>query len=99
MQREIVARTDLLDGRSDAKTWDLLQRTRMPAVRLDLGYLTHPGDAARLADPAFRDTIAEAVLVALQQLYQPTTDLRPNVVRCRPRSADVGIHRCPVRSA
>ena len=48
VQREIVARTDLLDGRCDAKTWDILQRTRMPAVRIDVGYLTHPGDAARL---------------------------------------------------
>lgn len=81
VQREIVARTDLLDGRCDAKTWDILQRTRMPAVRIDVGYLTHPGDAARLADPALRDTIAGAVLVALQQLYQPTTDLRPTVVQ------------------
>ncbi|HEX5017306.1 MAG TPA: N-acetylmuramoyl-L-alanine amidase [Actinomycetes bacterium] len=81
VQREIVSRTDLLDGRTDAKTWDILQRTRMPAVRIDVGYLTHAGDAARLADPALRDTIAEAVLVALQQLYQPTTDLRPTVVQ------------------
>lgn len=81
VQREMVSRTDLLDGRTDAKTWDILQRTRMPAVRIDVGYLTHPGDAARLADPALRDTIAEGVLVALQQLYQPSTDLRPHVVR------------------
>jgi N-acetylmuramoyl-L-alanine amidase len=79
VQREIVTRTDLLDGRTDAKTWDMLQRTRMPAVRIDVGYLTHEGDAARLADPSLRDTIAESVLVALQQLYQPTTDLRSDV--------------------
>jgi N-acetylmuramoyl-L-alanine amidase len=43
----------------------------MPAVRLELGHLTHPGDAARLADPAFRDTVAEALLVAIQRLYLP----------------------------
>jgi N-acetylmuramoyl-L-alanine amidase len=81
VQREIVSRTDLLDGRTDAKTWDILQRTRMPAVRIDVGYLTHPGDAARLADAGLRDTVAEAVLVALQQLYQPTTDLRQHDLR------------------
>ena len=52
----------------------------MPAVRLDVGYLTHPRDAARLADPAFRDTVAEGVLVSLQRLYQPA-DLRANVVK------------------
>jgi len=81
LQHEIVERTDLLDARTDAKTWELLQRTRMPAVRVDLGYLTHPGDAARLREPAFRDAVAEAVLVSLQRLYQPSADLRDAVVR------------------
>ena len=41
----------------------------MPAVRVELGYLTNPGDAARLADPAFRDTVAEAVVAAITELY------------------------------
>ena len=41
----------------------------MPAVRIEAGYLSHPDDAALLADPAFRDTLAEAVLVSLQRLY------------------------------
>ena len=39
VQREIVARSDLVDLRCHPKTWDLLRRTRMPAVRLDAGYL------------------------------------------------------------
>ena len=76
VQREVVARTDLLDCRVHEKTWEILRLTRMPAVRLELGHVTHPGDAARLADPAFRDTAAEAVLVAIQRLYLPA-DLDP----------------------
>lgn len=76
VQREVVARTDLLDCRVHEKTWEVLRLTRMPAVRLELGHLTSPGDAARLADPAFRDTVAEAVLVAVQRLYLPA-DLDP----------------------
>ena len=76
VQREVVARTDLLDCRVHEKTWELLRLTRMPAVRLEVGHLSAPGDAARLADPAFRDTIAEAVLVAVQRLYLPA-DLDP----------------------
>ena len=48
VQREVCARTDLTDCRAHPKTWDLLRRTRMPAVRIELGYLTSPGDAARL---------------------------------------------------
>ncbi len=71
VQREIVARTDLLDCRSHAMTWELLRRTRMPAVRVDVGYLSNAHDAARLADPAFRDVVAEAIVVALQRLYLP----------------------------
>ena len=89
VQDEVVSRTDLLDGHTDGKTWDLLRRTRMPAVRLEVGYLTNAGDAARLADPAFRDTIAEAVLVALQQLYLPAEAPSPSVVLLQPAPAPV----------
>lgn len=77
VQREIVARTDLLDCRTHAKTWDLLRRTRMPAVRIEAGYLTSPNDAARLRSPGFRDALAEAVVVAIQRLYLATEDDAP----------------------
>jgi N-acetylmuramoyl-L-alanine amidase len=69
VQREIVARTDLTDCRVHARSWDLLRMTRMPAVRIEVGHLTHEGDAHRLSQPEFRDTIAEAVVVAVQRLY------------------------------
>ena len=82
VQREIVARTDLSDLRSHAKTFDILRRTKMPAVRIDAGYLTNAGDAARLADPAFRDVIAEAVVVAVQRVYlTPEVDTKTGVLR------------------
>jgi N-acetylmuramoyl-L-alanine amidase len=71
IQREIVARTDLTDCRTHPRTWDLLRRTRMTAVRVEMGYLTNPHDAARLRDPAFRDLVAESIVVALQRLYLP----------------------------
>jgi N-acetylmuramoyl-L-alanine amidase len=67
--REVVARTGLANCRSHGRSWTLLQQTTMPTVRVEAGYLSHPDDAARLADPAFRDTLAEAVLVSLQRLY------------------------------
>lgn len=82
VQREIVARTDLGDLRSHAKTFDILRRTRMPAVRIDAGYLTNPGDADRLADPTFRDVIAEAVVVAVQRVYlDADSDAKTGVLR------------------
>lgn len=71
VQREVVARTGLQDCHTHAKTWDLLRLTQMPSIHLEPGYLSHPGDHVRLADPGFRDTVAEAVLVAVQRLYLP----------------------------
>ncbi len=71
VQREICARTDLVDCRTHAMNWDLLRRTRMPAVRVEVGYLSNTGDAQRLSDPAFRDALAEAVSAAVQRLYLP----------------------------
>jgi N-acetylmuramoyl-L-alanine amidase len=82
VQREIVARTDLVDLRCHAKAWDFLRRTRMPAVQLDAGYLSNAGDARRLADPGFRDVLAEAVVVAVQRFYlSPEADAHTGVLR------------------
>ena len=69
VQREITARTDLLNCRTHAKTWDLLRLTKAPTVRIDLGYLSNPSDAKKLADPAFRETIVESIAIAIQRLY------------------------------
>ena len=71
MRREVIARTGMLDLGSHAKTWDLLRMTRMPAVRLDCGYLSHPVDRLLLLDARLRSTIAHAVLAAVQRLYLP----------------------------
>jgi N-acetylmuramoyl-L-alanine amidase len=75
IRRELVARTGLVDCQSHPRTWDLLRRTSMPAVRVDVGYLTNPEDARRLADPSFRDTVADSVVVAIQRLYLGEQDM------------------------
>jgi N-acetylmuramoyl-L-alanine amidase len=74
VQREICARTDLLNCRTHAKTWDLLRLTQAPAIRVDCGYLSNKGDAERLARPEFRDTIAESFIIAIQRLYLAAED-------------------------
>ncbi len=74
VQREIAARTDLLNCRTHAKTWDLLRLTECPAIRVDLGYLTNPGDVERLSRAEFRDTVAESFIIAIQRLYLSAED-------------------------
>jgi N-acetylmuramoyl-L-alanine amidase len=99
VQREVVARTDLLDCRSHPKSWPLLRATRMPAVRLELGYLSNPHDAKALASPEFRAVVAEAVLAAVQRIFlpaeldPPTGTFRLPDALLQPREAPLGYAR------
>ena len=77
IQREIAARTPLQDCRTHGRTWNLLRLTRMPAVVVETGYITSPHDAALLNDPDFRDTLADAILVAVKRLYLQGENDRP----------------------
>ena len=69
IQREVAARTGMVDCRTHPKSWDTLRMTRCPAVRMEIGYLTNPVDRAKLADPTVRDVVAEAILIAVKRLY------------------------------
>ncbi|SIR99331.1 N-acetylmuramoyl-L-alanine amidase [Williamsia sterculiae] len=77
IQREIVARTPLRDCRSHERTWDILRLTRMPVSQIDVGYMSSPADVELLSDPVLRDTIAEAILVAVKRVYLLGKNDRP----------------------
>jgi N-acetylmuramoyl-L-alanine amidase len=44
-----------------------MQRTEMPAVSVETGYLTNPDELARLLDPAYQQQIAEGILRGIRQ--------------------------------
>jgi N-acetylmuramoyl-L-alanine amidase len=71
VQREMVVRTGMRDCHTHAKTWELLRLSHMPAVRVDIGYLTSPVDRERLVTPAFRELVVEAMMAAVQRMYIP----------------------------
>lgn len=71
VQEELHMRTDLLDCRTHPRTWDLLRLTRMPAVRVELGYLSNPADARRLTSPEFQDVVAEGLAAAVTRFCAP----------------------------
>ena len=54
-----------------SRTWDLLRLTRMPAVRVELGYLSNPADARRLTSPEFQDVVAEGLAAAVTRFCAP----------------------------
>jgi len=71
VQQEVHARTDLLDCHTHARTWDMLRMTRMPAVRVELGYLSNESDARRLGSVAFQDAVAEGLAAAVVGFCSP----------------------------
>lgn len=77
IQRELLIRTAMLDCHTQGRTWELLRLTRMPTVRVEVGYLSHLGDRRRLLDPAFRDVVAEGILVGVKRLYLLGQDDQP----------------------
>jgi N-acetylmuramoyl-L-alanine amidase len=44
-----------------------LQRTEMPAVSVEVGYLTNPEEKAQLVDPEYQQRIAEGILAGIRQ--------------------------------
>lgn len=72
IQDEICNRTDVLDCRSHPRTWDLLRMTRMAAVRVEVGYLSNPVDAERLARPAYQDAVAEGIANGIRAFCAPS---------------------------
>ena len=71
IQDEVVTRTDLLDCRTHPKTLGAAaadpDARRAPRARLP----QQPGRRPPPGHPEFRDTVAEAVVVAVQRLYLP----------------------------
>jgi N-acetylmuramoyl-L-alanine amidase len=90
VQREVVARTDLLDCRTHPCSFDSVRMTKMPTVLVGLGYLSNAGDAQRLSGPAFRDTVADAVVVAVQRLYLADDDARTGTLNLKDVLAHAG---------
>ena len=71
INEELISRTDRKDCQIHARTWDLLRFTKMPTVRIELGYMSNVGDAKRLTSEVFHDAVAEGVVAALTTFCSP----------------------------
>jgi N-acetylmuramoyl-L-alanine amidase len=75
VQAEALAAWRLTDRGGKTANFYVLRQTNMPAALLEGGFVTNPGDAAVMADPARRQALARAVLFALQRHHGfPTWD-------------------------
>ncbi len=69
--QEEICGTGLLDCHAHPKTWDLLRLTRMPAVRVEMGYSTNEHDSGYFSNPQNRDHVAEQLMSAVCRLFAP----------------------------
>ncbi len=74
VQRELVARTQMIDCRVHHRTWDILRLTNMPAIQVDMGYLSNDAERVKLVRDDFRNTLADGILVAVKRLYMDGRD-------------------------
>lgn len=67
LAREILAGLDAKVGRVSPnlgvkeEAWAVVRNSRMPAVLVEVGYLTNPEEAMHLADPAYLQDLAEGL--------------------------------------
>ncbi|MFM8896568.1 MAG: N-acetylmuramoyl-L-alanine amidase [Actinomycetales bacterium] len=71
LQEELCAGTGLRDLRTHARSWDLLRLTRMPAVKVVVGYLSNRQDAQRLQSVAVQDRLAHGIAGSLRRFCRP----------------------------
>ncbi|MBW3625026.1 MAG: N-acetylmuramoyl-L-alanine amidase [Armatimonadetes bacterium] len=49
--------------------FSVLRNAQVPAVLVEVGYLNHPGDAAKLGNPKFRQRAAEGIMAGLHSYF------------------------------
>jgi len=63
--------------RGDARpgTFAVLARNAVPGVLVEIGYLTHPGDAARACDGAYQDLLTDALVEGVRDFLRVSAPL------------------------
>lgn len=63
---DVVLRTDWSDGDADKESgFAVLHLTKMPAVLVEVGFVSHPPTEALLRTPEYQDRIARAIVAGL----------------------------------
>jgi len=70
--QEEVTSLGFKDCRSHARSYPVLRETRMPAVLVEPGFITHPDDEKRLNDPDVRSAVADAIARGVARFYEET---------------------------
>lgn len=65
---QMVIRKDLADGDSDKEAnFYVLRKTDMPAILIELAFISNPDEEKLLADPGFQDRCAQAIVAGVKK--------------------------------
>ena len=67
----VLKHTQASDCQVHGRTWEILRLTRMPAVRVEVGYLSNEAEAAALNDSKYRDQIAAGIAEGIVTFFAP----------------------------
>jgi N-acetylmuramoyl-L-alanine amidase len=70
LQASMLAATGMRDRGVKQARFYVLRQTAMPAALVEVGFVTGAQDAPRLADPAWRETMAQAIARGILQYIQ-----------------------------
>ncbi len=70
LQASMLAATGMRDRGVKQARFLVLRQTNMPAALVEVGFVTGAQDAPRLADPAWRETMAQAIARGILQYIQ-----------------------------
>jgi N-acetylmuramoyl-L-alanine amidase len=76
LHEQLVGSLGAEDRKVKQAPFYVLAGARMPAALLELGFISHPADAARLETRSYQERIAEAVADAVQAWRQETKKAR-----------------------
>lgn len=70
IHKHVIQATGLKDRGVKVENFFVVRETEMPAVLLELGYLTNPGDEARMWTFDFQEAVASAIIDGIREYLQ-----------------------------
>ena len=68
----VLEHTQAADCKVHARTWEILRLTRMPAIRVEVGYLSNQAEAEHLTTAKYQDELAQGISEGIQTFFAPS---------------------------
>ncbi len=70
VHEQLIAATSAVDRGVQQAPFYVLMGIDAPAILVEVGFISHPGEGARLADEDYQDTLAKAVALGVKNFFK-----------------------------